>query len=456
VYRFLCSLAGQDGRGVGWSWGPLASAPFLPRVRLGRVVLERAAWNLSEPELEPITEAVRAAKKTRSRDGVVAAVAALRAARRLPRTFAIAVSDNELPIDLDNPMLAAVFADELAGQRSVRLVEMFPALDRLPVHGPEGRFASEAILTFTRTGAGAPRRPALPAVTARKQFVPGGEWLYAKIYCGESTTDRVLREAISPVVRDVHGGEWFFIRYHDPTPHLRVRFRGEPAQLVSGVLPALERTLAPLLARGIAHKLVLDSYEREIERYGGDRGIELVEQIFWRDSEAVLAIVELLEGDAGADARWRLALRGIDSLLDAIGLTIAQRTKVVGDGRDMLGREMNVDTRLWGRIGDRFAKERASLELMVARDPARDAGHDLEPGFELLARRDEHVRGIATELGRRDAAGELVPPLADFAWSLAHMHANRMLHASQRAQELVLYDFLRRLYAARRARGGAA
>jgi hypothetical protein len=32
------------------------------------------------------------------------------------------------------------------------------------------------------------------------------------------------------------------------------------------------------------------------------------------------------------------------------------------------------------------------------------------------------------------------------------MHANRLLHASQRAQELVLYDFLRRLHASKRAR----
>jgi hypothetical protein len=32
------------------------------------------------------------------------------------------------------------------------------------------------------------------------------------------------------------------------------------------------------------------------------------------------------------------------------------------------------------------------------------------------------------------------------------MHVNRLLHAGQRAQELVLYDFLCRCYAARRAR----
>ena len=166
----------------------------------------------------------------------------------------------------------------------------------------------------------------------------------------------------------------------------------------------------------------------------------------------MLSIVELLEGDAGASARWQLAMRGIDSLLEAIGLDADARDKVVSNGRDMLGREMSADAGFYSRIGDRFTKERSKLDVLFARDPARDTGHDLEPGFVLLAKRDAAIAEIATELRRRDAAGELKPPLAEFAWSLVHMHANRILHASQRAQELVLYDVLRRLHASRRAR----
>src|SRR5262249_10360716 len=149
---------------------------------------------------------------------------------------------------------------------------------------------------------------------------------------------------------------------------------GDPAALTGIVLPMLERSLAPVLASGVARKLVLDAYDREIERYGGDRGMDLVERIFWHDSEAVLAIVELLEGDAGATARWQLAMRGIDSLLEAVGLDADARDKIVSNGRDALGREMLADTGLWGRIGDRFAKERPKLDVLFARDPARDAG----------------------------------------------------------------------------------
>jgi hypothetical protein len=37
-------------------------------------------------------------------------------------------------------------------------------------------------------------------------------------------------------------------------------------------------------------------------------------------------------------------------------------------------------------------------------------------------------------------------------WSYAHMHANRLLRGAHRAQELVLYDLLDRVYRSRLAR----
>jgi len=464
VYRFLCALANQGVDSVGWSWGVLGSAPYLPRIRSGRVIVARETWNLDKQDLEPITAAVRAANKAAKQDkparpddpAVAAAVAALRARRKLPRMFVIAASDNELPIDLDNPLLAAAFADEVSGAEHVQLLEMFPAPDRLIVSGPEGGFTNEVVLLFTRQRE--PDRPLPPAIVSaiRREFSPGSEWLFAKIYCGESTGDRVLREAIAPVVREAMARgdvqQWFFIRYADPDPHLRVRFRGDPDKLCGVVLPRLERALAPLVTAGAVRELVLDTYVRETERYGGDRGIELVEAVFWRDSEAVLEIVELLDGDEGAAARWKLCVRGVDSLLEAIGLAGETRAKVFGDGKEMLGRELRAETYLWGKIGEKFTQHRAELEIMFDRDPARDAGHDCEPGFEILARRDVAISELGAELRRRDAAGELTPRLPDLAWSLVHMHANRLLHASHRAQELVIYDFVRRLYAARKAR----
>src|SRR6185437_16626000 len=51
VYRFLCALQSQGVASETGFWGPLAAAPFLPRVRHGRVVLACARWRLSADTL---------------------------------------------------------------------------------------------------------------------------------------------------------------------------------------------------------------------------------------------------------------------------------------------------------------------------------------------------------------------------------------------------------------------
>jgi len=97
-----------------------------------------------------------------------------------------------------------------------------------------------------------------------------------------ATADQVLREVVRPVVDQalVSGAaeDWFFIRYGDPHWHLRLRFHGEPARLHAAVLPALQRAAAAGLEDGRLWRLQLDTYEREVERYGGGRGVEALER----------------------------------------------------------------------------------------------------------------------------------------------------------------------------------
>ncbi|HVR96408.1 MAG TPA: lantibiotic dehydratase family protein, partial [Thermoanaerobaculia bacterium] len=63
TYRFLCMLQGQGViGGLGWNWGPLDAAPFLPRVTAGRIVLSRAAWWMTAQEIEKLGKAEGAAR----------------------------------------------------------------------------------------------------------------------------------------------------------------------------------------------------------------------------------------------------------------------------------------------------------------------------------------------------------------------------------------------------------
>jgi thiopeptide-type bacteriocin biosynthesis protein len=452
VYRFLCALQHQDAAAaLVWDWGPLRDAPFLPRVVSGRLVLCRARWSVTEAEL-------RALGQTRGADQF-AAVQAWRGERRLPRYMALADSDNELVIDLDNVLSVAALAHQLRGRRQAVLVEMFPDPDALCVTGPEGRFVHELIVPFVQA---APPRPepddAAPQPTrslVRRRFPPGSEWLYAKLYTGAGTADQVLNHLIGPLVRSwIASGAadaWFFIRYTDPDWHLRLRLHGEPGRLHAEVLPGLQAAAAPLLETGQLWRMQLDTYEREVERYGGDRGIELAEQAFAADSEAVLTILGQLSGDAGLDMRWRLAMRGVDLLFDDLGLTLEEKRSLTRRAREGFGREFGIDGNFRSRVSQRYRVERARLEALL--DPGQPPpAPPLAGGLEALRQRSLQLAPVTAELRLLEQAGRLSAPLTDIARSYAHMHVNRLLRSAQRAQELVLYELLDRAYSGQAGR----
>ena len=451
VYRFLCALQSQDmASALAWDWGPLRHAPFLPRVVSGRLVLSRARWNVTESELRALGEALGADR--------FVAVQAWRAERRLPRYVVLADRDHGLVIDLNNVLSVEALVHHLGGRRQAVLVEMFPGPDELCVTGPEGRFVHELVVPFVQA---APPLPASDDVArhatpspVRRRFPPGSEWLYAKLYAGTGTADHVLTQLVGPLVRSSLASgaadAWFFVRYGDPDWHLRLRFHGEPGRLLAEVMPGLHAAAAPLLETGQLWRMQLDTYEREVERYGGDHGIGLAEQVFAADSEAVLTVLESVSGDAGLDVRWRLAIAGIDLLFDDLGLTLEQRRTVTQRQREGFGQEFAVDGAFRGRVSRRYRMERALLGTLL--DPGQDPPASLGPGLEALHQRSQQLAPVTEQLRRFARAGRLSTTVTDLAASYAHIHVNRLLRSAHRAQELVLYELLDRAYSSRAGR----
>ncbi|HYC88602.1 MAG TPA: lantibiotic dehydratase [Thermoanaerobaculia bacterium] len=455
AYRFLCGLQDQGTiNGLGWNWGALESAAFLPRVRSGRLVLQRARWRLSGEEIKALCTGSGAAR--------FAGAQRLRAERRMPRHLLLADGDNELLLDFDNVLSVEAWLDVLEGRQDAFLFELFPRPGELCARGPEGAFVHELVMPFVRARSGAAgvslpslAAPAVaPAVTVQRSFLPGSEWLYAKLYLGTATADTVLREVVGPVTREVlvsgAAHSWFFIRYGDPHWHLSLRFHGAPRRLVAEVVPALEAAIAPLLRDGRLWRMQLDTYDREIERYGGPAGIGLCERLFHADSEAVLSIVDMLEGDEGAAARWRLAACGIDLLLGDLGLDADGKRTILRQVRDGFFHEFGGGKPLRVQLDRKQRVERRALEALL--DAVPGGTGELAPGLAILRHRSERNAPIAAELRRLEQARRLTIPVTQLAPSLIHMQVNRLIRSAQRAHELVLYDLLSAIYDSRAAR----
>ncbi|MFF3734280.1 lantibiotic dehydratase [Streptomyces sp. NPDC002476] len=439
LYRFLGMVQAQERTGsLSFSFGRLATAPFLPRVTAGRLVLSRARWNLSADQLTPLGRLHDAALFT--------AVQSLRRRVRLPRWVAVAERDQLLPLDLDNVLCVEMLA-HMAGNRSgVSLVESFHDPDQLLVTGPEGRYAHEIVLPFLRTEGTTSRpvpsvRPArgpAPAPAVRRAFGPGSEWLYAKLYTGTAGADAVLRRIVRPLVARFRDSgavdQWFFVRYSDPDWHIRLRMHGEPSRLLNEVLPTLHDAVAGTGGDRLVRTLQLDTYEREIERYGG--AVQLAERLFHADSDAALDIVDSVP----PEDRWRMVLVGWDRLLTDFGLSLADKRVVVGAARDRLSAELALDGQARRRIGARYRAERPRLRVLL------EPGAAAAPAQSALAARSRVIRPWVERLRAEAVAGRLTRPLSVLASTFLHMHANRVLRSGARPQELLICDFLCRLY----------
>ncbi|MER7517996.1 lantibiotic dehydratase [Streptomyces sp. NPDC126499] len=408
VARFLLDL-GYEGHDwcAPWNWGSWAAAPALPRVRLGRTVLAPARW-LPDSALQD------AAARTDGTDpGWRDAVAAWRLRLGVPPYVLLGRADNRVTVDLDDPRHLLVLHDEVKRPQGLAITEWYGGPQGTGwFAGPDGPHACELVVPLfarrPRAEAAPTARPvAAPTPAGRRAVLPGGEWLYAKLYVPDSLQDLVLSRHVSRLVdsdavRAAGPDGWFFLRYADPDPHLRLRFQGKPETLWPVLLPAVREWAEELRDAGLTSRLVLDTYDPEIERYGGPAALGHAERVFHADSAAVLA---QLAGDGGGLPVVARAALGILDLLTGLG-----------------GPEQALD---W--LGDpRFLARRAE----VAR-ATKETVADLftgAPDSPTRAARAETLTALR---------GALAPShRAPVALSLAHMHCNRLL--GPRREEEVL------------------
>ncbi|MFC4049049.1 lantibiotic dehydratase [Actinomadura syzygii] len=263
-----------------FDWGHASSLPFLPRIQRGRAVLHPARWTIPATALPS-----RGAPWPQWR----AAWQRHRERHRVPREVLISQNrsfdDVRLRLDLDEPAHLAVLRSHLHRHGGAALTEA----DR--PSGWIGGRPAELLLTLTSTPP-RPRRPARPARPASTlQHRPGrSRWLDARLF-GRSQT--ILTDVLAHLP-DLPVG-WWFLRYPDPIPHLRLRVplrEGEFADAAHDLALWAER----LHEDGLVTDYALATYRPET-RHGSGPTLTAAEAVFAADSRVVL---ERLEGDAQA------------------------------------------------------------------------------------------------------------------------------------------------------------
>ena len=267
--------------------------------------------------------------------------------------------------------------------------------------------------------------------------------------------DRLLVQKLKPLLEaklePAELRSTFFVRYADPDWHVRLRVL--PGTFLGSNLRTFLQAATAELPEPLwfpVHKVQLDAYVRETLRYGGASAVAECEGIFHHDSMAALAFLGIATGERGLDARWRFALLGMDRLLADFGLDLPGRLALVSREARAFGGEFHLDSATRRRMMARYRDERRPLEALLAGE--FEPGSLLAEGSRVLDARSEGVRPHVEALRRLESQGRLTASIEDLLSSLMHMHANRVLRSSHRAQEMVIHHYLENAYGSRLAR----
>ncbi|MEU8264012.1 lantibiotic dehydratase [Micromonospora sp. NPDC048999] len=278
-----------------FDWGHASGLPFLPRVRRGRSVLHPARWIIARtalPRTAPWPQWCDAWQRYREQ-------------HRLPDEILVGDDDVQLRLDLDDNAHLAVLRRHLDRHARTVMIE---------APGPAGWIGdrpAELLLTLTDTPPVIrPSRPARAATAL--QHRPGqSPWLEARLH---GRLDDILTDLARRADNLLATG-WWFLRYPDPEPHLRLRIPLHDADF-TGTARGLAQWAQQLEHKGVLHDYSLHTYRPET-RHGAGPTLAAAEAVFAADSRAALqrltgdrqattaaGMIAIADGFTGDGLRW--------------------------------------------------------------------------------------------------------------------------------------------------------
>ncbi|MBB6503026.1 lantibiotic dehydratase [Pedobacter cryoconitis] len=439
IYEFLCDLQfqGMSSPAI-WDWGPLANLKFLPRVTYKDLILRKSRWKVSESDILDFENLEFNSHFQEFKNKW-----------KIPDKVVISEHDNQLLIDFNNIESIELFISYIKKHKTIIIEEFLFEESNCIVKDVFGAsYTNEIIipvsLNYERKGSSINKSV---NDTIQKKFGPGSEWLYFKIYSGPKANEMVLKDYILNFIEKSLNKnlfeKFYFIRYRDDSAHTRIRFYNDDPKKQALIQREFMKVLQPLIDNKLIHKIVIDTYIRELERYGIDL-IEESETIFFNDSLAVLRFISLLEDNESQRYRLLFALRSIDMFLDDFNLSLTDKLKISEYMSESFFNEFGGGTQLRRQLNDKYRS--AQQDIFLHMKPENDVLNEISEAVDVFKMRSkmnfQAINVIQSKLSFTNDNERYIKLLADYI----HMFMNRLFISQQRKYELVVYHFLTKYY----------
>lgn len=278
----------------------------------------------------------------------------------------------------------------------------------------------------------------------KRKFITGSEWLYCKIYAGINTQDKLLKTQLYDIVCNLYNtgciDKFFFVRYEDELGyHLRLRFHLKNRSDYIVALNLLYQNFENLVDTRYVQSIVLDVYEREIERYGSDT-IECVEEILSANSWLVINYLR-----ANVEKNWIDSVSITNELLDQFCPSPKEKLEVIEQlYKHFQGVEPN-KARMRNHLQDIHKKNKQNLLDAMTINPWEllmlYKFSDKKKSKEMQNAYYESINKIKSKLAVDNR--ELMEGIVK---SLVHMSFNRFFSFRQNTHEMIVYYMMSKVY----------
>ncbi|WP_313385954.1 thiopeptide-type bacteriocin biosynthesis protein [Chishuiella sp.] len=434
IYKFLSEVANQySGGGNFWNWGKYQYYGHLPRISYKNIIISRECWFLKKEEnsYQNVRDANTFINKIISDNN-------------LPRFVSLTLrigADNEMFLDLENPISKLILAKELQRHNVFLLEENFRD-NQLIEDENENFYNSELVIPFINKF---PKFNDSLSITKNKEkrfFLPTDEWLYIKVYSGSKDVEKILADIILPISnklkKDGIIDYWFFIKYLDPDYHIRLRFhraKNATDYQWNSVLNIITLTFQKKLSNNFYYKVIVDTYIREIERYG-IIDYSLTEKLFHVDSECIASFIKDLNGNEGEVYRYKFAFLNVDNFLDQFNYSLEDKklllNKMSNDFYVEFKKYFNEEKSYRGYLNNKYRELRNEISEVL--NESTEINNEL---ISYLKVRNNFIQKNIKNYSEY---------IDELMYSYVHMTLNRLFLIRPRENELIVYYLLNKYY----------
>ncbi|MDE1193046.1 MAG: thiopeptide-type bacteriocin biosynthesis protein [Arachidicoccus sp.] len=412
LFRFLCDLQAQ-GLDTRLGFAPETYFPkqrYYPRITYKNIIVSPAQWAVKEDFL-----------KSKTLSDYLDEI-------QVSRYFTVGNADQTLLFDRENEDDLQMLAFELGKKKKLFLKEAFLPENPIIKDRQGNGYNGELVVTlYHENRIYEPFRmnmaKEVSSVSLSAIIPPGHDWLYWELFCHPARANKILRDKIAPFLQKYGTSisSWFFIRYNEGGPHIRLRIQLKDRQDYYRLEGAFSESLAPKLQSGVVTDLRICTYKRETERYGADL-ITSAEQHFHKGSEYVLSLLDAILDDREL---YRFCSETVHMLMAENIFPVETWEKLIAEGFEAFRQEHKLTPAEIKLLNTEFPHYR-NMVLTKLNGAQSDKQQLFRQSFrDILLQCPETRR-------------------AQLFRDLLHMHVNRLFPENPRTHELVLYYLLDR------------